>query len=363
LLTLGLVSGVLLSGGSIAKAIAMVLIGILLSLVGMDVNSGVERFTFGIFELSDGLGFTAVSIGLFGIAEIASSLEDTRGEGRKIERIVSLWPTRDDFKRSWAPVLRGTALGTLLGILPGGGGTIAAFSAYSLERKVSRRPGMFGRGAVEGVAGPEAANNAASQANFIPMLSLGIPPNALMALMMGAMITHGITPGPQVMVRQPDLFWGLIASMWIGNLILVILNLPLIGIWVSLLRIKYVFLFPGILVLAAIGAFAESNQAFDIYVLTGFAVLGYALKKLDFPVAPLLLGLVLGKQLDEQLRRALLLSDGDWTTFIRHPIALGLLMFTAMLAVLIALPSLRRSRDEALQGEESASSAPKVPIA
>jgi TctA family transporter len=364
LLTLGLVSGVLLSGGAIAKAIAMVLIGILLSLVGMDVNSGVERFTFGIFELSDGLGFTAVSIGLFGIAEIASSLDDTHGAGRKIERIVSLWPTRDDFKRSWAPVLRGTALGTLLGILPGGGGTIAAFSAYSLERKISRRPGMFGRGAVEGVAGPEAANNAASQANFIPMLSLGIPPNALMALMMGAMITHGITPGPQVMVRQPDLFWGLIASMWIGNLILVILNLPLIGIWVSLLRIKYVFLFPGILVLAAIGAFAESNQAFDIYVLTGFAVLGYALKKLDFPVAPLLLGLVLGKQLDEQLRRALLLSDGDWTTFIRHPIALGLLMFTAMLAVLIALPSLRRSRDEALQGEESASSsAPKVPIA
>jgi TctA family transporter len=252
----------------------------------------------------------------------------------------------------------------LLGILPGGGGTIAAFAAYSLERKVSRRPGMFGRGAVEGVAGPEAANNAASQANFIPLLSLGIPPNALMALMMGAMITHGITPGPQVMVRQPDLFWGLIASMWIGNLILVILNLPLIGIWVSLLRIKYVFLFPGILVLAAIGAFAESNQAFDIYVLTGFAVLGYALKKLDFPVAPLLLGLVLGKQLDEQLRRALLLSDGDWMTFIRHPIALGLLMFTAILALLIALPSLRRSRDEALQGEEAAAaSAPKSPIA
>jgi TctA family transporter len=351
LLTLGLVSSVLLSGGSIAKAISMVLIGLLLSLVGMDVNTGTERFTFGILELSDGLGFTAVSIGLFGVAEVATSIEETGGRGRRIVKPTSLLPTREDVRRSIAPVLRGTGLGALLGILPGGGGTIAAFGAYSLERKVSSRPAMFGKGAVEGVAGPEAANNAAAQANFIPMLSLGIPPNALMALMMGAMITHGITPGPQVMIQQPDLFWGLIASMWIGNLILVILNIPLIGLWVSLLRIQYIYLFPGILVLTAIGAFAESNRIFDIYILIGFSVLGYALKKMDFPVAPLLLGLVLGAQLDEQLRRALLLSDGNWLTFVTHPIALGLFIFTALLAFLIARPTVRHARDEALAEE------------
>ncbi|QRG08881.1 tripartite tricarboxylate transporter permease [Xanthobacter dioxanivorans] len=352
LLTLGLVSSVLLSGGSIAKSIAMALIGLLLSLVGMDVNTGTERFTFGILELSDGIGFTAVSIGLFGIAEIATSIEETGGAGRRIEKIRRLWPTADDFRRSIAPVLRGTALGTILGILPGGGGTIAAFGAYSLERKVSRRPGMFGRGAIEGVAGPEAANNAAAQANFIPMLSLGIPPNALMALMLGAMITHGITPGPQVMVKQPELFWGLIASMWVGNFILVILNLPLIGIWVSLLRIRYIYMFPGILVLTAIGSFAESNRVFDVYILIAFALLGYAVKKLNFPVAPLLLGLVLGGAFDEQLRRALLLSDGDWMTFVHHPIALGLLILTALLALLIAMPNIRHARDEALAGED-----------
>ncbi|MDF2619315.1 MAG: hypothetical protein K0S00_1974 [Xanthobacteraceae bacterium] len=352
LLTLGLVSSVLLSGGSIAKSIAMALIGLLLSLVGMDVNTGTDRFTFGILELSDGLGFTAVSIGLFGIAEIATSIEETGGNGRKIEKLSRLWPTGEDFRRSIAPVLRGTGLGIILGILPGGGGTIAAFGAYSLERKVSRRPRLFGKGAVEGVAGPEAANNAAAQANFIPMLSLGIPPNAIMALMLGAMITHGITPGPQVMTKQPDLFWGLIASMWVGNLILVILNLPLIGVWVSLLRVRYTYLFPGILVLTAIGAFAESNRVFDVYILMAFALLGYGLKKMNFPVAPLLLGLVLGGSFDEQLRRALLLSDGDWMTFIEHPIALGLFILTGFLALLIAMPNIRHARDEALAGED-----------
>ncbi|MBN8956766.1 MAG: tripartite tricarboxylate transporter permease, partial [Rhizobiales bacterium] len=292
-------------------------------------------------------------IGLFGIVEIACSLEATQGRGHKIEQVTRLWPGLEDFKRAWAPVLRGTALGTLLGILPGGGGTIAAFSAYSLERKVSRRPQEFGRGAIEGVAGPEAANNAAAQANFIPMLSLGIPPNALMALMMGAMIMHGIAPGPHVMTSNPDLFWGLIASMWIGNLMLIILNLPLIGVWIALLRIRYIYLFPGILVLASIGAFAESGRVFDIYVLTFFVVLGYALKKMDFPLAPMLLGLVLGKPLEEQLRRALLLSDGNWLTFVKHPISLGLLLFTAFLIVLIVLPALRQKRDEALAEEDA----------
>ncbi|MGQ4274930.1 tripartite tricarboxylate transporter permease [Terrihabitans sp. B22-R8] len=352
LLTLGLVSSVLLSGGSMVKAVAMALIGLLLSLVGMDVNTGTDRFTFGLLELSDGIGFTAVSIGLFGIAEIATSIEETGGRGRVIEKITRLWPTREDAHRSIKPVLRGTALGTVLGILPGGGGTMAAFGAYSLERKLSRRPQDFGNGAVEGVAGPEAANNAAAQANFIPMLSLGIPPNALMALMLGAMITHGITPGPQVMIKQPDLFWGLIASMWIGNVILVILNLPMIGVWVSLLRIKYSYLFPGILVLTAIGAFSESNRIFDVYILIVFALLGYMLKKLDFPAAPLLLGLVLGREFDEQLRRALLLADGDWMTFVEHPIALGLLILTAIFVLLIALPSTRRARNSALAAED-----------
>ena len=352
LLTVGLVSAVLLSGGSVSKGLAMVLVGILLSLVGTDINSGVERFTFGSFELSDGIGFTAVSIGLFGIAEIASSLETSQGRGRQIERLSRLWPEWNDFKQSWAPVLRGTALGSFLGILPGGGATIASFGSYSLEKKLSRTPERFGHGAIQGVAGPEAANNAAAQANFIPMLSLGIPPNALMALMMGAMITHGIAPGPEVMSRQPELFWGLIASMWIGNVFLVLLNLPLIGLWVSLLRIRYIYLFPGILVLAAIGAFAESNSSFQVYLLTFFVVVGYGLKKLDFPLAPLLLGLVLGKQLEEQLRRALLLSDGDWFTFLRHPISLGLLVLAAVVAILVALPTLRRTRDAVLKAED-----------
>jgi len=353
LLTLGLISAVLLSSGSVAKGISMVLVGIFLSLVGMDVNSGADRFTFGFFELSDGLGFTAVSIGLFGIVEIAHSLEATQGKGHKIQQVSRLWPGWDDFKRAWAPVLRGTTLGTLLGILPGGGGTIASFSAYSLERKVSRRPEEFGRGAIEGVAGPEAANNAAAQANFIPMLSLGIPPNALMALMMGAMIMHGIAPGPHVMTSNPDLFWGLIASMWIGNFMLIVLNLPLIGVWISLLRIKYIYLFPGILVLASIGAFAESGRVFDIYVLSFFVVLGYALKKMDFPLAPMLLGLVLGKPLEEQLRRALLLSDGNWLTFIEHPISLAILIVTVILCVMIMLPNLRRKRDHVLAEEDA----------
>jgi len=348
LLTLGLLSAVLLSGGSVSKSLGMVLVGIFLSLVGIDVNAGIDRFTFGFLELSDGLGFTAVSIGMFGIAEIARSLEETQGRGHQVQKFSSLWPTREDIKRSIAPVLRGTALGTFLGILPGGGGTIASFSAYSLERQVARNPKEFGNGAVEGVAGPESANNAAAQANFIPMLSLGIPPNALMALMMGAMIMHGIAPGPQVMTSHPDLFWGLIASMWIGNLMLVVLNLPMIGVWVSFLSIRYIYLFPGILVLASVGAFAESGRAFDIYVLIFFAVAGYVLTKMRFPIAPMLLGLVLGRILEEQLRRALLLSDGNWLTFVERPISLAIFIVTLLLAALTVAPSLRRRRTEVL---------------
>ncbi len=351
LLTLGLFSAVLLSGDSMLKGIGMVLVGIFLSLVGIDVNAGVDRFTFGFFELSDGLGFTAVSIGMFGIAEIARSLEETDGRGHEVQKVTSMWPTREDFKKSVAPVLRGTALGTFLGILPGGGGTIASFSAYSLERQVARNPEEFGEGAVQGVAGPEAANNAAAQANFIPMLSLGIPPNALMALMMGAMIMHGIAPGPQVMTTNPDLFWGLIASMWIGNLMLVVLNLPMIGIWIRLLRIRYIYLFPGILVLASVGAFAESGQAFDMYVLIFFVIAGYMLAKLHFPVAPMLLGLVLGRILEEQLRRALLLSDGNWMTFVERPISLAILLLTLVLAGLAMASSFRRWRERGLADE------------
>jgi TctA family transporter len=275
---------------------------------------------------------------------------ESAGAGEMQAKPVSgLWPTLADLKQSFPAMVRGTAVGTVFGILPGGGPTIAAFSAYSLEKKVSKSPERFGRGAIEGVAAPESANNAAAQACFIPMLSLGIPPNALMALMIGAMMIHGITPGPEIISKQPELFWGLIASMWIGNLMLVVLNLPLIGIWVKLLQVPYGYLFPSILVLCCIGTYTLSSSTGDVLVMTAFGVIGYAFRKLDCEPAPLLLGLVLGPMLEENFRRAMVLSSGDWSIFLRRPISAGFLLLAAALLVAVTLPNIRRGREEAFR--------------
>ncbi|MBX6370163.1 MAG: tripartite tricarboxylate transporter permease [Rhodospirillales bacterium] len=349
---LGLVAAVLLGSGSILKSAGMVVLGVLFSLVGTDVNTGGERYTFGIPELAAGLEFIPVAMGIFGVAEIVSNLEATKGRGRTVSPISSLIPSREDVRRAFPAALRGTALGSFLGILPGGGATVSSFASYSLERKISKSPRRFGHGAVEGVAGPEAANNAGAQTSFIPMLSLGIPPNALMALMMGAMMIQGITPGPQVMTAQPALFWGLIVSMWIGNLVLVILNLPLIGIWVRLLRIPYGYLFPAIMLLCIVGTYSVNARALDVQLLAIFGVIGYLFFKLDCPPAPLLLGLVLGSPMEEQLRRALLLADGDWSVFVTSPISLGFLVLSAVMLVVVVFPTVRQSRDAAFAEEQ-----------
>ena len=318
---LGLVSAVVLAHGSVLKAVGMIVLGVALGLVGTDVSTGEYRMTMGIDVLFDGIGFVPLSMGLFGLAEIMVNLESAGASEIEAKPVSGLWPTLADLKQSFFAMVRGTAIGTVFGILPGGGPTIAAFSAYSLEKKVSKSPERFGRGAIEGVAAPESANNAAAQACFIPMLSLGIPPNALMALMIGAMMIHGIAPGPEIISKQPALFWGLIASMWIGNLMLVVLNLPLIGIWVKLLQVPYGYLFPSILVLCCIGTYTLSSSTGDVLVMTAFGVIGYAFRKLDCEPAPLLLGLVLGPMLEENFRRAMVLSGGDWSIFLRRPIS------------------------------------------
>jgi len=346
---LGLISAVVLAHGSVLKAVGMIVLGVLFGLIGTDVTTGEYRMTMGLDVLFDGVGFVPLSMGLFGLAEIAVNLESTGATDLRAKAVTGLWPTLADLRQSFGAMVRGTAVGTAFGILPGGGPTIAAFSAYSLEKKVSRSPERFGKGAIEGVAAPESANNAAAQACFIPMLSLGIPPNALMALMIGAMMIHGITPGPEIISKQPALFWGLIASMWIGNLMLVILNLPLIGIWVKLLQVPYSYLFPSILVLCCIGTFTLNSSTGDVMVMTAFGVIGYAMRKLDCEPAPLLLGLVLGPMLEENFRRAMVLSDGDWSIFVRRPISLGFLLLALGLLIAVALPNIRRGREEAFR--------------
>ena len=346
---LGLISAVVLAHGSVLKAVGMIVLGVLFGLIGTDVTTGEYRMTMGLDVLFDGVGFVPLSMGLFGLAEIAVNLESTAATDLQAKTVTGLWPTLADLRQSFGAMVRGTAVGTVFGILPGGGPTIAAFSAYSLEKKVSRSPERFGKGAIEGVAAPESANNAAAQACFIPMLSLGIPPNALMALMIGAMMIHGITPGPEIISKQPALFWGLIASMWIGNLMLVILNLPLIGIWVKLLQVPYSYLFPSILVLCCIGTFTLNSSTGDVMVMTAFGVMGYAMRKLDCEPAPLLLGLVLGPMLEENFRRAMVLSDGDWSIFVRRPISLGFLLLALGLLVAVALPNIRRGREQAFR--------------
>ena len=353
LMVLGLVSAVVLAHGSLIKAISMVLLGLLLGLVGTDVNSGVLRFAFGISEMADGIGFVTVAMGMFGIAEIIGNLEQKEHREVFTKKVGTLWPSKEDWKRVWKPTLRGTALGSALGILPGGGALLASFGAYTLEKKVSKYSHEFGKGAIEGVAAPESANNAGAQTSFIPLLTLGIPSNAVMALMIGAMMIQGIAPGPQVMNERPQLFWGMIASMWVGNLMLVVLNLPLIGMWIKLLTVPYRILYPSILVFMSVGVFSISNQPFDCFLMALFGLLGYICVKLECEPAPLILGFILGPLMEENLRRAMLLSRGDPMVFLQKPISATFIGISVVLLIIIALPALRKSRDEAFAAEET----------
>jgi TctA family transporter len=349
LMVLGLVGAVVLASGSLVKAIGMILLGLVLGLVGTDVNSGVARYSFDVPELTDGINFVAVAMGLFGFAEIIANVEQREHRETFTNKVTSLFPTLDDFKRMLPAACRGTALGTVLGMLPGGGATLSSFASYTLEKKLSKRSAEFGHGAIEGVAGPEAANNAGAQTSFVPLLTLGIPSNVVMALMVGAMTIHNIQPGPQVMTSNPELFWGLIASMWIGNAMLIVLNLPLIGIWVKLLKVPYRFLYPAILVFCCIGVYSINNNVFDVYMTAGMGVAGYVFARCGMEPAPLLLGFVLGPMMEENLRRALLLSRGDFTTLVTRPLSLGLLIATLLLLVIVALPAIRRTREDAFQ--------------
>jgi len=347
LMVLGLVASVVLAQGSLIKAAGMVTLGLLLSMVGTDVTSGIARFDFGVRELRDGLNFVVVAMGVFGVAEIVRNLETERTRQSFAATISRLLPTRDDIRRSVAPILRGTALGSALGILPGGGALLASFAAYALEKRVSPRGAEFGKGAIEGVAAPESANNAGAQTSFIPMLTLGIPSNPVMALMIGALILQGIRPGPNVMIEQPRLFWGVIVSMWIGNLFLLVLNLPLIGLWVRVLAVPYHLLFPAILVFAAVGVLSLSNATFDVHLMAAFGVLGYVFAKLDCEPAPLLLGYILGPLMEEYLLRAMTLSRGDPMIFLERPIS-AIMLAVALLALLAAvLPAVSRTRAKA----------------
>jgi putative tricarboxylic transport membrane protein len=354
LMILGLIGAVVLASGSLLKAVAMIILGLLLGMVGTDVNSGVARFSFDIPELTDGIGFIVIAMGVFGYGEIISNLSKHESEREVFTAKVSgLMPTKEDFKNMVPAVLRGTFLGSLLGILPGGGAVMASFAAYTLEKRTKLRPGEvpFGKGNIRGVAAPEAANNAGAQTSFIPLLTLGIPPNAVMALMVGAMTIHNIQPGPQVMTSNPELFWGLIASMWIGNLMLVILNLPLIGIWIKLLSVPYRWLFPAIVLFCAVGVYSTNNTTFDIWLVGLFGVIGYLFIKLGVEPAPLLLGFILGPMMEEYLRRALLLSRGDWSVFITRPISAGLLAAAALLLLVVLMPSVKSKREEAFVEE------------
>jgi TctA family transporter len=349
LMVLGLLASVVLAQGSLLHAIGMVVLGLLLGLVGTDVNSGTQRFAFGIPELADGIGFVVVAMGMFGLGEIIRNLEQEEDRMAVVTKITSLMPTREDWKRMVAPILRGTAIGSALGILPGSGSILGSFAAYSIDKKVSKHRAEFGKGAIEGVAAPESANNAGAQTSFIPMLTLGIPSNPVMALMVGAMIIHGIQPGPSVITEQPALFWGVIVSMWIGNLFLVILNLPMIGMWVRIVTVPYHFLFPAILVFCGIGVFSLKNTVFDIYLMALFGVLGYIFTKLDCEPAPMLLAFILGPLMEEYLRRAMLLSRGDPTVFLRRPISLTLLSIGVLAIIATCIPALYKKREEAFR--------------
>jgi TctA family transporter len=352
LMVLGLVMAVVLAHGSVLKAVAMVLIGLLLGLVGTDVNTGLTRYTFGIDGLWEGIDFLPLVLGLFGIVEIIRNLENPPAHRTPIStRLRDLWPTRAEYRLAWPAALRGTGIGSLLGILPGGGAVLASFASYTVEKKITRQPERFGNGAIEGVAGPEAANNAAAQTSFIPLLTLGIPSNPVMAIMMGAMIIQGIQPGAAVMTARPELFWGMVASMWIGNLMLVIINLPLLGIWVKLLSVPYRFLYPAILLFCAVGVYSTSTEPFMMVLMIVFTILGYVLLKFGCEPAPLVLGFILGPLMETNLRRSLTLSRGDPMIFLDRPISAALLVATALVIALIVFPQFRKTREVAFQEE------------
>jgi TctA family transporter len=352
LMVLGLIAAVVLAHGSVIKALAMVIFGLLLGMIGTDVNSGVARFSFDVPELSDGIEFVAVAMGMFGFAEIILNLEQKEKREVFTSKVTNLMPQWADFKRAFPAILRGTSLGSVLGILPGGGAVLASFSAYAIEKKLSKHPEEFGHGAIEGVAGPESANNAGAQTSFIPMLTLGIPTTPVMALMVAAMMIHNIQPGPQVMTSNPKLFWGLIVSMWMGNLFLVILNLPLVGMWVKLLSVPYRIMYPAILLFCCIGAYSINNNVFDVFMTIPFAILGYVFKKLDCEPAPMLLGFVLGKLMEEYLRRAMTISRGDWSVFVTRPLSATLLACAAVLLIIVFLPAISKKREEAFAGDD-----------
>ena len=346
LMLMGLVASAVLAQGDMVKSLAMVVVGLLLGTVGTDVDSGCQRFSFEILELADGIGFVVIAVGVFAVGEIVANL------GEKEERLVftskvgSLFPTKEDLKRSFGPILRGTGLGAFFGVMPGTGPAIASFASYMLEKKIARDPSRFGNGAIEGVAGPETANNADAQCKFIPMLTLGIPASGTMALMLGALLIHGITPGPMVMIKNPDLFWGLIASMWIGNLMLVVLNLPLIGLWVALLKVPYRWLFPAIMVFCSIGIYSVNNMSFEIYLTAFFGILGFIWRKLECSPVPIMLGFVLGPMIEENLRRSMLLSRGNPLVFVTRPISLAFIIATVLILIVMAAPAVRKRRGD-----------------
>ncbi|QHE88220.1 tripartite tricarboxylate transporter permease [Hydrogenophaga sp. BPS33] len=354
LMVLGLIGAVVLASGSLLKAVTMILLGLAFGLVGTDVNSGVARYSFDIPELTDGISFIAIAMGVFGYGEIIANLA-TPSDQREVftSKVKGLMPTKEDFKHMMPAVLRGTALGSCLGILPGGGALMSAFASYTIEKKIKLKPGElpFGTGNIRGVAGPESANNAGAQTSFIPLLTLGIPPNAVMALMVGAMTIHNIQPGPQVMTSNPELFWGLIASMWIGNLMLIVLNLPMIGLWIKLLTIPYKWLFPAIVLFCAVGVYSENNNSFEIWMVAIFGVIGYLFHKLKCEPAPLLLGLILGPMMEEYLRRTLLISRGDWSVLVTRPMSATLLALAVLLLVVVLMPSVKAKREEAFVEE------------
>jgi TctA family transporter len=348
LMLLGLIVACVLAQGGVIKAVGMVILGIALGLVGTDVQTGQQRFTFGIPELSDGINFVVLAMGLFGIAEIINNLENPEIRKGIVAKRGKLWLTREEWRYATPATIRGTLLGTVLGILPGGGASLSSFASYMLERRITRRPERFGNGAIEGLAGPESANNAGAQSSFIPLLTLGIPSNAVMALMTGALIIQGIQPGPRMVEAQPQLFWGLICSMWIGNLMLLVINLPMIGLWVQLLKVPYKFLYVGILIFCCIGAYSLNNNIFDIYLMVVFGGIGYLFAKLRMEPAPLLLGFVLGPMMEEHLRRAMLLSRGDAGVFFERPISATLIVLAAIALALMILPTIRKKKDAAM---------------
>jgi len=349
LMVLGLAFAVVLARGSVLKAISMIVVGLLLSTVGTDLETGEERLTLGLPALADGIDFAVLAMGMFGFAEVLRNLENPESRDVVKGKIGRLLPSASDMKQAIGPILRGMGLGAALGILPGNGAVLGPFAAYTLEKKLARDPSRFGRGAIEGVAGPESANNAGAQTAFIPLLTLGIPPNAVMALMVGAMTIHGVIPGPQVMTKNPELFWGMIASMWIGNLMLLVINLPLVGLWVRLLKVPYRLMFPAILIFCCIGIYSINNSPSDVIFTAFFGLFGYALIKFGFEPAPMLLGFVLGRLMEEKFRQALVLSRGNFMTFIDRPVSAGLLLVALVVLVIAVTPAIRRRREEAFQ--------------